>query len=67
MALRLDFHCDHCSQELGESDDIVCMTCFEQLDEKKDELKQQIVKLTEEVDEMDQKISDLQDVIQENK
>ena len=66
MALRLDFHCDHCNSELGESDDIVCMTCFEQLTEEEDGLKQQVVKLQEEIDEMDQKISDLQDKIREN-
>ncbi len=64
MALRLDFHCDLNNCELGESDDLVCMNCFETLQDEKNALSDRIIELENEVDELTEKLDSVSSVNQ---
>ncbi len=60
MALRLDFHCDDCNAELGEGDDLVCMSCYEKKGDETAALKLRIEELESEVDELTDKVESLE-------
>jgi uncharacterized Zn finger protein (UPF0148 family) len=63
--MSVNYDCDECGKDRHADDGIICPECFAEVKAEKDDYKSSLDKATEYIDELENRNSKLEDIIEE--